>query len=112
MAYEREEEGGGTLTCRSLAEDHASCVQENQQEEDDQEEEEEAEDEQEKEKEEEEKEEENPEVPQEFMFESEGVIMDPKLLMFAQVRLQRHKHSHSVCGKQGYGVVCVLCVCV
>eukprot|EP00967_Tisochrysis_lutea_P107981 scaffold166969_cov17-Tisochrysis_lutea.AAC.1 len=49
-----------------------------------QEEEEEQEDQEEKEEEEEEQQEE-PEVPQEFMFESEGVIMDPNLYKFAQL---------------------------
>jgi len=45
------------------------------------------------EKEEEQEDQEQPEVPQEFMFESEGVIMDPSVLFFAQAQQRAQGRS-------------------
>jgi hypothetical protein len=45
------------------------------------------------EKEEEQEDQQQPDIPQEFMFESEGVIMDPNILMFAQLQQRAQGRS-------------------
>ncbi len=45
------------------------------------------------EKEQENEQQDQPEIPQEFMFEAEGVIMDPNILMFAQLQQRAQGRS-------------------